>query len=68
MKIVISVEADDGLVERIVDMVERIVAAEPIRSLPKPEPRRLEDVPPATGLLSPTPHRFRRSNNGHGHA
>jgi hypothetical protein len=66
VKISITVEADEHLVVRLVDLVERIVAARPQPPSP-PNPPQLKDVPPATALLTGTPHRFRRSN-GNDHA
>jgi hypothetical protein len=64
VKICITVEADEALCARLVDMVERIIAARPQSpSLPHPK---LEDAPPAYAVLAGAPHRFRRAN-GHGH-
>jgi hypothetical protein len=60
VKICITVEADEHLVARITNLVERIIDARPQPPPPpKPTPR-FEDIPPAVAILSPTPHRFRR--------
>jgi hypothetical protein len=60
LKITLTVEADEALCARLADLVERIVAGRPQQPPPRPK---FEDIPPATAWLSPTPHRFRRSND-----
>jgi hypothetical protein len=59
VKIIVSIDAGDELVERLVNAIERLVTGEP-QPRPTPPPR-LEDTRPAVSI---SPGRFFRRSNG----